>query len=288
MSLRTLGVLAIAYLSAGPGLLVAADDPKEAAVRKELLKFEGNWRVVSLEIEGMKLPEEQVKQMAARLILKGDQFTFKDAAATYKGNFRVDPTTKPKQLDLMFTEGPEKGKTSEGIYVLEGDTYKICIGLNGKGRPTEFVSKPGSGHALEVLKREQKVSLEEAVKEDRKTLAGTWQAVSYELDGKKAPADDLKDVQLVVDAEGKATAKRAGQTFIAGTTKIDPTKEPKTIDVSYLEGDIKRQTALGIYEVKGDTLRICRAAPAKDRPTEFSSKPGSGHTLMVYKRAKSE
>ena len=51
-------------------------------------------------------------------------------------------------------------------------------------------------------------------------------------------------------------------------------------------GDLKGQTSLAIYELVGDTLRICRAAPGKARPTEFASKPGSGLTLMSYQRAK--
>ena len=31
-------------------------------------------------------------------------------------------------------------------------------------------------------------------------------------------------------------------------------------------------------------MRICYALPGKDRLTEFSSKPESGHVLIIYKR----
>jgi uncharacterized protein (TIGR03067 family) len=67
----------------------------------------------------------------------------------------VHPSAHPKTIDVTFTEGPEKGKSSYGIYELEGDTYRVCIGLTGKPRPTDFASTPGSGHVLEVLKREK-------------------------------------------------------------------------------------------------------------------------------------
>jgi uncharacterized protein (TIGR03067 family) len=67
----------------------------------------------------------------------------------------VDVAKKPKTIDITFTEGPEKGKTIVGIYELEGDTYKVCINVNGKERPKEFAAKAGSGHGLEVLKREK-------------------------------------------------------------------------------------------------------------------------------------
>ena len=42
---------------------------------------------------------------------------------------------------------------------------------------------------------------------------------------------------------------------------------------------------LGIYELEGDTFKVCFAAPGKaDRPTEFKSAAGSGHRLLVLKR----
>jgi len=67
----------------------------------------------------------------------------------------VDVAKKPKQLDITFTDGPDKGKTTLAIYELEDDTYKVCIDVGEKGRPTEFASKKGSGHVLQVLKREK-------------------------------------------------------------------------------------------------------------------------------------
>jgi len=47
-----------------------------------------------------------------------------------------------------------------------------------------------------------------------------------------------------------------------------------------------RKTFLGIYEVKKDSRKVCLAEQGKERPTEFSAKPGSGHTLAVFKRVK--
>jgi uncharacterized protein (TIGR03067 family) len=130
-----------------------AGDDKEAAIRQELGRLEGSWRFDTMETEGKAVPIESFKGI--RLVLKGDRFTMVEPMATYGGSYTVDPTARPKTLDVTFTEGPEKGKTAYGIYDLEGDTYKVCIGLTGKPRPTEFASKPGSGHVLEVLKREK-------------------------------------------------------------------------------------------------------------------------------------
>ena len=42
---------------------------------------------------------------------------------------------------------------------------------------------------------------------------------------------------------------------------------------------------LGIYEVSGNTLRLCLAEPgAKARPKSFDAGPGSGRLLVVGKR----
>jgi hypothetical protein len=48
-----------------------------------------------------------------------------------------------------------KGKTIQltGIYLLEGDTLKICASEAGQARPTEFTSPKGSRLTLFVLKR---------------------------------------------------------------------------------------------------------------------------------------
>jgi uncharacterized protein (TIGR03067 family) len=134
------------------GFCLAADNGPDA-VRKEYGRFEGTWRFTAIEVEGMKTPPEYFK--GARMICHGDQFTVKEPTATYRGTFHVDVSKKPKQIDVAFAEGPDKGKTLLGIYELEGDTYRVCIGLTGRSRPTEFASKPGSGHVLEVLKREK-------------------------------------------------------------------------------------------------------------------------------------
>src|SRR5262249_35094149 len=128
----------------------------------------------------------------------------------------------------------------------------------------------------------------DAVQKDRKAMQGSWKVVSFEIDGNQ-PFDEeqLARIKATFDGSGKLTIEADGSTVLEATTKIDPSKKPKAIDIAYTEGDMKGQTALGIYELKGDTFRYCRAAPGKDRPTAFSSKAGSEHALVVYKREKS-
>ena len=79
------------------------------------------------------------------------------------------------------------------------------------------------------------------------------------------------------------TLLREGKEVFKGTIKVDPSKSPKAIDAKQVSSD---KAALGIYQLDGDTQKICLASPGRARPTEFSSEQGSGQTLTVWKRKK--
>jgi uncharacterized protein (TIGR03067 family) len=130
---------------------------------------------------------------------------------------------------------------------------------------------------------------EDAVKKERAKLKGTWKITSFEVNGQKPfPDDQLENVTTILDANGKIKVEANGSTIVEASTKIDPTKKPKTIDFTFTEGQLKGKTALGIYELTDDTYKYCRAAPGKPRPTEFASMAGSEATMVTYKREKSK
>ena len=110
---------------------------------------------------------------------------------------------------------------------------------------------------------------------------------SKEVDGKKFSEEEIKDVIATTDGSGRCWVRRGDKLIGEGTAKFDPTTKPKTIDITFTEGEHKGKTALGIYEFEGDTFRVCITRPGGDgRPMEFSAKAGSGCTLVVYKREK--
>jgi uncharacterized protein (TIGR03067 family) len=130
---------------------------------------------------------------------------------------------------------------------------------------------------------------EDAVKKEREKLKGTWKITSFQVNGQQPIGDDqLDSITTTIDEKGKLTVEAGGATVVEATTKIDPTKKPKTIDFAFTDGQLAGKSALGIYELKDDTLKYCRAAPDKPRPTEFSAKEGSEQTLVVYKREKAK
>jgi uncharacterized protein (TIGR03067 family) len=121
-------------------------------------------------------------------------------------------------------------------------------------------------------------------KEARK-FQGTWTFESIEAGGQKLPADQLKGLILIFEGD-KHTVKKGDEVIQVGTQKIDASKSPKTIDVTMTEGPHKGTVMLGVYEIDGDTLKVCFDSAGKKRPTEFKSEPGTETFVNVHKRVK--
>lgn len=131
-------------------LATMAASGADSVVQQELDRMQGTWQMVSHQIDGQ---QDKALTGAVRVV-EGDKFAIKQGDKVLRAaTMKIDPTKTPKWIDITFTEGPEKGKTRRGIYVLEGDMHKICYGDLDKERPSEFVSKQRTGHRLVVFKR---------------------------------------------------------------------------------------------------------------------------------------
>jgi uncharacterized protein (TIGR03067 family) len=122
----------------------------------DLEKLQGEWGILFLEVAG--LTPAPGTFAGARIVVQGNKFTSIAMGATYVGRIELDPGRDPKAFSLKFTEGPEKGNTNFGIYELDGDRWTICLAMTGGPAPTRFATAPGSGHALEMLRRQTRES----------------------------------------------------------------------------------------------------------------------------------
>ena len=129
---------------------------------------------------------------------------------------------------------------------------------------------------------------DDAIKKDRQRIAGTWRVVALEVDGNKSTEEDARKFTVVNGSDGTWSLRSEDQEINKGTTTIDPTKKPKTIDMTLTDGEGKGDKFLGIYELGETTRRLCIAAAGKDRPTEFSSPPGSEQILVSLEREKAK
>ena len=123
----------------------------------------------------------------------------------------------------------------------------------------------------------------DAEKELRK-FRGTWRFESVEAGGKVQPGAAFKDMTVTFDGH-KYVVKKGDDVIQACTQKLDPSKSPKTLDVTVTEGLNKGAVILGIYEISADTLKVCFDPEGKKRPTQFKSASGS-QTLVVHRRMK--
>jgi uncharacterized protein (TIGR03067 family) len=130
-------------------------------------------------------------------------------------------------------------------------------------------------------------SKEGGARKERERLQGTWLLVAREFAGKADSAEDLKRARGKVVIKGdKVVVSFPGEDERRLTFKVDPSARPKRIDLTFLDGDYKGKTALGIYELDRDKLKVCYAPPKVARPTEFSGKIDNDWVLVVYEREK--
>ena len=135
---------------------ISAIPIQDNAVKDELKRLQGHWVRVSCHADGQltedgdRPPDKQVK-----LEITSNRFASMP--------FVIDVTKTPYHIDLQDVGPKGKQFTLPGIYELKGDVLKICLPFPFEGkydqihkRPTEFVSKKGENHVVEVYRRETK------------------------------------------------------------------------------------------------------------------------------------
>jgi uncharacterized protein (TIGR03067 family) len=141
--------------------------------------------------------------------------------------------------------------------------------------------------ALLVLTGVLLIAADDAAKKDLDKFQGAWDAVAIEFNGKDLLNDGVK---LRFTFKGnKATVdgdEDVKKDYAAFTFKLDPSTNPKCIDMTISAGEQKDSVIEGIYEFKGDELRLCAKTTARERPAKFASPEGENIALMTLKRIK--
>ena len=139
----------------GSTLLFAAPVPKDKKKTDDAEAILGKWEFDKFDAGGAMAPLDE--------FLKGMVFEFKkdgkltiSAPAKQKqpaeeGEFKLDDTAKPKELDITVKK--QEG-TMKGLYELDGDTLKLCIPDEPKkGRPKELKADKDTKVAVITFKR---------------------------------------------------------------------------------------------------------------------------------------
>jgi RNA polymerase sigma factor (sigma-70 family) len=270
-----------------------APEKKPDPARDEQAKLQGTWVAVSAERGGQKAPAAQIKSFT--VVIKGDRITFNPDTENRVSTFELDPSKDPKEIDLTPQDGPRKGRTSPGIYSLEGDVLKLCSDNgDGQDRPRAFATQEGTNLFVLILKR----AAEELTKEDLTPptsrearddwdkLQGTWTAVAAEQDHQKVPEEAVREISIAI--RGNRIIIRPSRQPTRVTFQLDPTRKPRILAMTAQEGPDKGKSVPGIYDVQGDRLQLCFAAkPDAKAPAQFATTEGSGLMLLVLKRGTS-
>jgi uncharacterized protein (TIGR03067 family) len=119
----------------------------------------------------------------------------------------------------------------------------------------------------------------DAAKEELRKLQGTWTIEFQQEDGKKLSESDLKG-RTISFGSSLFLIRRKGVMEQMGKIKIDPAKG--TINASIEKGTREGDLLPGIYDLDGDTLKICLSTDGDTRPKDF--KAGPDKLLIVCKR----
>jgi uncharacterized protein (TIGR03067 family) len=134
------------------------------------------------------------------------------------------------------------------------------------------------GFAPAPFLKSQKLRAAEA---ELAALDGDWELVSYNENGEEK---EVEPGGVLTCSRGEVTEFLFGERASMGTVSLDPTKNPKAIDVDLYKAGFAK--SLGIYRLDGGHLVCCLAYPplSPDRPGAFEA--GEGRLIAVFKRKK--
>jgi uncharacterized protein (TIGR03067 family) len=258
----------------------------------DLDKLQGAWDVLTLEIDGRDVPAASFP--GSQIIVSKDRFTSAAMGASYAGTFELGGAKTIKTIDMSFSAGPPAGTRQLGIYKLNGDSWTICLAMRGTTRPSRFATRPDSGIALQTFTRAAKAGGGRVFRPGISTELPPSSAPPTPLEGEWAMVEGVfngaaMDKSAVVWARrlthGDVTKVVAGtHTMLEARFTIDEKASPRSIDYDNLSGSNKGKKQAGIWEIAGDTLRVCMSAPGKPRPKDFASTKGDGRSFTTWRR----
>jgi uncharacterized protein (TIGR03067 family) len=126
---------------------------------------------------------------------------------------------------------------------------------------------------------------QDAEKKERELLQGTWGMAALEVDGKDVGFDKVQGSVLTIKGDKYTVTSKSTNTTISCVIRLDPKKDPPTIDMIFTDPATGEKTHKGIYKLKGDTFQICRGLGADQRrPDQLATWPNTGYFVVTWKR----
>ena len=143
----------VTAIAAPPSTPAAEPDGEAAACGAELARYAGNWRVVSIEANGVVSAENQ-RVIVVTNRPDGSWTLTIDDQEIASGTNSLDPLAVPKAIDIAITGGQGSGSVLRGIYELSDQTRRLCFRGGTGWRPREFSATTGSDSVLVTFQRQ--------------------------------------------------------------------------------------------------------------------------------------
>jgi uncharacterized protein (TIGR03067 family) len=194
-------------------------------------------------------------------------------------------TAKASGDRLSFTWRAGKNSGSNSL-----DRQGTAVAAKPADPPAAGPKRPGPkgtapAPAPEPKKTEPAVELSAEAKKELDGFTGCWTFKEFTFDGKKYQFGVYWtfDNGTVTESlePNKKMPRRSGP-----VSQLEPGK--KFIEVNFSSGVGGSPTGKfrGVYELDGDTLKVCLAGLDHPAPTAFESTPDSGAMLMVFRKVK--
>ncbi len=144
-------MICVPVLASSFAWCVLTAQEKDLRQKRELEQWQGTWRAVAGERDGQLRPKAFLE--ALRVTVENDLMMIQVGKRNQKLRLVLDPTMRPKAVDLIHLDGKEQGEVWLGIYQLEAQRLKLCVSPPGVPRPDDFLTRPGSGRELLILER---------------------------------------------------------------------------------------------------------------------------------------
>lgn len=111
----------------------------------DLLMFQGRWRQVRFEENGLVNPPDSHGADGAVMTIDGHHFhvAIPGGETLIEGAFRLDETTSPKSIDWIDSFGPDAGQSLPSIYTLSADRFEFAAADADMERPRSFSGGEG-------------------------------------------------------------------------------------------------------------------------------------------------
>lgn len=280
----------------------------ENPLANELLPFQGTWNFGACESELWEAELDEIQKKWTWRI-QGQTITWiRWGKGIDKLTFTVDPSKTPNQIDFTFLDGPDKGKTCQGIYKFERESLWVCLTEPDAkvARPTRMAFSGGAKTSMLLLHKKRAAKTESTTADSppvpstapvpppqnaaaakpaaakHPLLEGTFNFEKLESEKWPAAPEDFQRWQWTIRGE-EITWTRPGHDAVKLSFTIDPSASPRHIDLTFLTGPDKGEKCQGIYFLSRHEIVICFHDPGANvgRPTNAVSKPGSRHTLIT-------